>query len=511
MQVTVTNADGLKRELKIQVPAQDLEAKLGAKLDEMKGQVRLKGFRPGKVPVSHLRKTFGKQVMGDVIQETVGETSQKAIEDESLRPAFQPSIDLEGEIQDVIDGKSDLTFKMSFEVIPSFELADFSKLSLERLTAEVKDEDIEESLKRLAENQKNFEPREEGAKAEEGDLLTLDFVGKIDGEAFEGGSAEDANLEIGSGRFIPGFEEQLVGAKAGDDVVVKVTFPEEYGAEHLAGKDAVFEVKVKEVKAPAEVKLDDELAKRFGLESMEKLREALAEQMKGEYARMSRQHLKRAMLDKLDELHDFELPPTMVEQEFNQIWHQFEHELQHQNKTAADLDEPEEEVRAEYRKIAERRVRLGLLLAEVGDKNSISVTDQELNQALAERARQFPGQERQLYQYYQQNPQAVQELRAPIFEDKVVDFIAELADVQDKVVSRDELFTDPDADEHDHHDHHDHDHDHDHDHGDEKPAQKAAATTPAATKAAAGKDAGDKKPAAKKAPAKKTAAKKKDD
>ncbi len=503
MQVTVTNADGLKRELKVQVPAQELESKLGAKLEEMKGQVRLKGFRPGKVPLSHLRKTFGKQVMSEVIQETVGETSQKAIEEESLRPAFQPAIDLEGEIQDVIDGKSDLTYKMSFEVIPAFDLTDFSKMSLERLTAEVKDEDVDESLKRLAENQKNFEPREEGAKAEEGDLLTLDFVGKIDGEAFEGGSAEDANLEIGSGRFIPGFEEQLVGAKAGDEIEVKVTFPEEYGAEQLAGKDAVFDVKVKEVKAPAELELNDELAKRFGLESLEKLREALAEQMKGEYDRMSRQHMKRAMLDKLDELHDFELPPTMVEQEFNQIWQQFERELQQQNKTAADLDEPEEEVRAEYRKIAERRVRLGLLLAEVGEKNSITVTEQELNQALAERARQFPGQERQLYQYFQQNPQAVQELRAPIFEDKVVDFIAELADVTDKVVSRDELFTDPDADEHDH------DHDHDHDHGDEKPAKKKAAPKKAAAKKDdAKKDAkkdegGEKKPAAKKAPAKK--------
>ncbi|MDX5365439.1 MAG: trigger factor, partial [Alphaproteobacteria bacterium] len=299
MQVTVTNADGLKRELKVQVPARDLEAKLGAKLDELKNQVRLKGFRPGKVPLSHLRKTFGKQVMGEVIQETVGESTQKAIEGESLRPAFQPSIDLEGEIQDVIDGKSDLTFKMSFEVIPTFDLADFSKVSLERLTADVKDEEIDEALKRLAENQKNFEARAEGAKAETGDLLTIDFVGKIDGVAFDGGSAEDANLELGSGRFIPGFEEQLVGAKVGDDVEVKVTFPAEYGAEHLAGKDAVFDVKVKEVKAPAEVKVDDEFAKRFGLESLEKLREALSEQMKSDYARMSRQHLKRAMLDKL--------------------------------------------------------------------------------------------------------------------------------------------------------------------------------------------------------------------
>ena len=489
MQVTVTNADGLKRELKVQVPAQDLETRLSAKLDEMKTQVRLKGFRPGKVPAAHLRKTFGRQVMGDVIQQAVGESSQKALEDEALRPAFQPAIDLEGEIEQVLDGKADLTFKMSFEVIPTFELTDFSKITLERPTAEVQDEDIEEALKRLAENQKNFEARAEGEKAETGDLLMIDFVGKIDGVAFEGGSAEDAGLEIGSGRFIPGFEEQLVGAKVGDDVEVKVAFPADYGAEHLAGKDAVFDVKVKEVKAPAEVKIDDEFAKRFGFDDLAKLREALVEQMKGDYARMSRMHLKRNMLDKLDEAHDFELPPTMVEQEFEQIWRQFEHELSHQSKTVADLDQPEEEVRADYRKIAERRVRLGLLLAEVGDKNSITVTEQELNQALAERARQFPGQERQLYEFFQKNPQAVQELRAPIFEDKVVDFIAELAKVEDKVVSRDELFTDPDADEHDHEHVHDencnHDHDHDHDHGEEakKPAKKAAAKKPAAKKA----------------------------
>ena len=483
MQVTVTNTDGLKRELKIQVPAQDLEARLGAKLEEMKNQVRLKGFRPGKVPVSHLRKTFGKQVMGEIIQEAVGESSQKALADEALRPAFQPSIDLEGEIQEVMDGKADLTFKMSFEVVPTFDLADFSKVSVERLVAEVKDADIDEALKRLAENQKNFEPRAEGAKAEDGDLLTIDFVGRIDGVAFDGGSAEDANLELGSGRFIPGFEEQLVGVKVGDEKTVNVTFPAEYGAEQLAGKDAVFDVKVKEVKAPAEVAIDDELAKRFGFDALDKLREALAEQIKSDYTRMSRAHMKRAMLDKLDELHDFELPPSMVEQEFEQIWQQFQHELSHQNKTADDLDEPEDEVKAEYRKIAERRVRLGLVLAEVGEKNSISVTEQELSQALAERARQFPGQERQLYQYYQQNPQAVQELRAPIFEDKVVDFIAELADVTDKHVSRDELFADPDAEEHVH----DENCDHDHDHGEAKPAKKAAAKKPAAKKPAAKK------------------------
>nr|WP_167095242.1 trigger factor [Parvibaculum indicum] len=460
MQVTVTNADGLKRELKIEVPAGELEGKLSSKLEELKNQVRLKGFRPGKVPMSHLRKTFGKQVMSEVIQETVSESSQKALEEQELRPAYQPNIDLEGEVEQVMEGNADLAYKMTFEIVPAIELADFSTISIEKPVAEVTDEEVQDSLKRLAENQKNFEARAEGEAAENGDQLIIDFIGKIDGEAFEGGSAEGAAIELGAGQFIPGFEEQLVGAKAGDAVDVKVTFPADYGAEHLAGKDAVFEVNVQEVKAPAEVTIDDEFAKRFGLDDLEKLKEILTEQIKSDFDRMSHQHLKRAMLDKLDELHEFELPPAMVQQEFDAIWHQLEHELEHQNKTVADMDEPEEKVREEYNKIAERRVRLGLVLAEVGEKNSISVTEQELSQALSERARQFPGQERQLYEFYQQNPQAVQELRAPIFEDKVVDYISELATVTEKPVSKDELFEDPDADVPGHN--HDHDHDHDH-------------------------------------------------
>lgn len=506
MQVTVTSADGLKRELSVQVPASDLEARVNAKLGDMKNSVRLKGFRPGKVPVAHLRKTFGKQVMTEVIQEAVGETSQKALEEQSLRPAQQPEINLEGEIAPVVEGKADLAYKMTFEIIPPFEMADFAKLEVERPVAEVSDADVDEALQRLAENQKNFAPKAEGAAAEEGDLLTIDFIGRIDGVAFDGGTANDAKLEIGSGRFIPGFEDQLKGVKAGDKVDVKVTFPADYGAENLAGKDAVFEVTVKAVEAPAEATVDDEFAKRFGFDALDKLREAMQQQIKADFANMSRMHLKRSLLDALDSAHSFELPPSMVEQEFNQIWSQFEHELQHQGKTAADLDEPEEKVRDEYRKIAERRVRLGLVLAEVGERNKISVTEQELSQALAERARQFPGQERQVYEFYQRNPQAIAELRAPIFEEKVVDFITELAKVTDKVVSRDELFADPDADEHEHHHHdhdhdhdhghhhHDHDHDHDHDHGEAKPAKK---------KAAAKAEGEEKKPAAKKAAPKK--------
>lgn len=308
MQVTVTNADGLKRELKIEVPAGELEEKLGSKLEELKNQVRLKGFRPGKVPMSHLRKTYGKQVMSEVIQETVGESSQKALEEQELRPAYQPNIDLEGEVEQVMEGNADLAYKMTFEIVPAIELADFSKISIEKPVAEVTDEEVQDSLKRLAENQKNFEARAEGEAAENGDQLIIDFIGKIDGEAFEGGSAEGAAIELGAGQFIPGFEEQLVGAKAGDAVDVKVTFPADYGAEHLAGKDAVFEVNVQEVKAPAEVTIDDEFAKRFGLDDLAKLKEILTEQIKADFDRMSHQHLKRAMLDKLDELHDFELP-----------------------------------------------------------------------------------------------------------------------------------------------------------------------------------------------------------
>jgi len=480
MQVTVTSTDGLKRELKVAVPAKDLEARVGEKLDELKNTIRLKGFRPGKVPLAHIKKTYGKQVMSEVIQDTVGTSSQQALEQQSLRPALQPTIDLEGEIEPVLEGKADLTYKMTFEIIPAIEFADFGKLEIERLVSEPTDADIDEAMQRLADNQKNFAPKATGEAAATGDMLTIDFLGKIDDVAFEGGTAEDAKLEIGSGRFIPGFEDQLTGAKAGDKVDVKVTFPAEYGAAHLAGKDAVFNVTVKAVEAPAPVAIDDEFAKRFGFEELAKLREALSTQISSDYTRMSRMHMKRSMLDALDAAHSFELPPSMVEQEFNQIWGQFEQEMKSQNKTAADLDEPEDDIKAEYRKIAERRVRLGLLLAEVGERNKIQVAENELSQALAERARQFPGQERMVYEFYQKNPNAIAELRAPIFEDKVVDFIAELAKINDKTVTRDELFADPDVEEHEHvHDencNHDHDHDHhDHDHGDAKPAKKKAA------------------------------------
>lgn len=483
MQVTETVSEGLKRELTITIGAGTLNERVEGKLDAMKDQVRLKGFRPGKVPAAHLRRTFGRQVMTEVIQETVTSSSAEALQERELRPALQPEINLDGEIESVIDGKADLVFKVAFEIVPAFEIADLSKIELERPTAEVSDEDISEALERLASAQKNFEPKD--GKAAEGDLVVIDFIGRIDGEAFDGGTAEDARLELGSGQFIPGFEDQLVGTKAGDKKDVTVTFPEEYGAEHLAGKEAVFETTVKGVEAPGEVTIDDAFAEKFGMENLDKLKEAISQQIKGDYDQVSMAKMKREMLDRLDELHSFELPPTLVEQEFDQIWHQFEHELEHEGKTIADADQPEEELRAEYRTIAERRVRLGLVLSEIGSKNELKVEDAEVNRAIAQRAQQFPGQERQVYEFYTKNPQAIAEIRAPLFEDKVVAFVAEMAKVTDKIISKEELLSNPDDED-----------------GDDAAAEKKPAKKKAATKKAAAK-----KPAAKKKAAPKKAAK----
>ncbi|MDF1686244.1 MAG: trigger factor [Parvibaculaceae bacterium] len=492
MQVTEISAEGLKRELSVTVAAQDLETRLAAKLDEMKDQVRLKGFRPGKVPVAHLRNTYGKQVMTEIIQEMIGESSQKALQDKDLRPAMQPAIDFEGGLDGVVEGKDDLVYNMKFEIIPEITLADFSTLKLERPVAEVDDAEVEESIERLASQQKSFETKE--GKAEDGDLVVIDFVGTVDDVAFEGGTAEGASLEIGSGQFIPGFEEQLIGASAGDDVSVNVTFPADYGSEELAGKDAVFAVKVNEVKAAGEAVIDDEFAQKFGMEDLSKLKDAVRDQIGSDYNNFSRARMKRAMLDELDGLHSFELPPTLVEQEFGQIWQQFEQELQEQGKTIADADESEEKLREDYKVIAERRVRLGLVLAEVGEKNQIQVSDMELNQAIAERARQFPGQEKQVYEYFTKDAQAMAQVRAPLFEEKVVDFIAELATVTDVTISKDELMKDPDAPEEEA--------------AADKPKAKKAAAKKTATKKTAAKKTATKKTAAKKTATKKTAAKK---
>ena len=481
MEVTESLSEGLKRELKIVLAANELEDQLATRLNEIKGQVRLNGFRPGKVPVSHIRKIYGRSVMAEVVQKAVTDSSQKALDERSERPAYQPEISLpedQDKMESVIEGQADLAYTMAFEIVPEFEIQDFSALKLERPTTAVEDSHIDESIGQLTQQYREFEPRGEKDKAETGDRVIIDFVGRIEGDAFEGGSQEDAPLELGSNTFLPGFEDQLVGSKAGDEVTVKVSFPEEYGVEYLAGKPAEFEVKVKEVARPADAEVNEEFANRLGFEDLAKMREAISDRVSQEFDMVSKAQLKRQLLDKLDEVYDFALPQRLVDQEFEQIWEQVTRELEQSEKTFEDEDTTEDEAREEYRGIAERRVRLGLVLGEIGEKSDVSVSDEEVNRALMERIRQFPGQEKQVYDFYQQNPQALLELRGPIFEQKVVDYIVEQADVTDKKVSKDELFKDPE------------------DEAEEKPKKASAKKKAPAKKAPA------KKPAAKKAAAK---------
>ena len=481
MEVTESLSEGLKRELKIVLAANELEDQLATRLNEIKGQVRLNGFRPGKVPVSHIRKIYGRSVMAEVVQQAVTDSSQKALDERSERPAYQPEISLpedQDKMESVIEGEADLSYTMAFEIVPEFEIQDFSALKLERPTTEVEDSHIDESIGQLTQQYREFEPRGEKDKAETGDRVIIDFVGRIEGDAFEGGSQEDAPLELGSNTFLPGFEDQLVGTKAGDEVTVKVSFPEEYGVEYLAGKPAEFEVKVKEVARPADAEVNEEFANRLGFEDLAKMREAISDRVAQEFDMVSKAQLKRQLLDKLDEVYEFALPQRLVDQEFEQIWEQVTRELEQSEKTFEDEDTTEDEAREEYRGIAERRVRLGLVLGEIGEKSDVSVSDEEVNRALMERIRQYPGQEKQVYDFYQQNPQALLELRGPIFEQKVVDYIVEQADVTDKKVSKDELFKDPE------------------DEAEEKPKKASAKKKAPAKKAPA------KKPAAKKAAAK---------
>jgi trigger factor len=444
MNITETVSEGLRREYKIVIPQNDLDQKLTGAIEEMKPRVHLKGFRPGKAPVSFLKRTYGKSMMPEIVQTAVNESSQEAIKSHDLKPAFPPRIDLVSEFQQVVDGKSDLEFTVKVDLMPDFEVADIAKLNVERLTSDIADADVDEAIKRLAEQSRTYSPRGEGEGAEKDDVADIDYVGRIDGEEFEGGKAEDFGLLLGSGRFIPGFEDQLIGVKKGETREVKVTFPADYPQAKLAGKDAVFTVSVKDVKRPDEAAIDDELAKKLGLDTLATLKERVREQLKSDYSRASRLHLKRRILDALDEAHSFTLPPTMVEGEFEGIWKQVEAELQREGKTAADEGKTEEELKKEYQAIAERRVRLGLVLAKIGEQNGLTVAPDEVQRAIAQRARQFPGQEQQVYNFYASNPQAQAEIRAPIFEDKIVDFIAELAQVNERKVDRETLFMDPD-------------------------------------------------------------------
>jgi len=441
MQVTETSSAGLKREYRVVVPATDLEAKVNERLDDLKGRVQLRGFRPGKVPVAHLKRLYGKSAMAEVIEAAVREANSKIITDHGYKLAVEPKVVLpteEGTVEGVIEGKADLSYMVEMEIMPAITLADFKTIKLTRLTAEVSDDEIDKALQTIADQNRPFVAKAEGAA--NGDRVTIGFEGSIDGTPFEGGSGEDVPLIMGAGQFIPGFEEHLVGLKAGESKTFDVKFPDDYRASHLAGKNATFAVTVKAVDAPGAVNIDDEFAKTLGLESLAKLKDAVKDRIAREHAMASRQKLKRALLDQLDERHKFEPPPSLVEQEFNNVWSQVENDLKQQNRTFADEGTTEEKAREEYHGIAERRVRLGLVIAEIGEKNNIKVTDDQLRAAMMEQVRQFPGQERQIWEYYQKNPNAIAALRAPLFEDKVVDFLVELAGVTDKPVSRDELF-----------------------------------------------------------------------
>ena len=433
MQVNETLNEGLKRGYAITVTAAELEAKVNEKLAEAQPEVEMKGFRKGKVPMALLKKQFGQKVMGEAMQESIDGAMQEHFEKSGDRPAMQPDVKMANE--DWKEG-DDVEVTMTYEALPEIPEVDLSSITLEKMVVKADDAAVEEALANLAETAQDFEAREEGAKAEDGDQITFDFLGKVDGEAFEGGAAEDYPLVLGSNSFIPGFEEQLVGVVAGDEKDVTVSFPEDYQAPHLAGKEAVFECKVKEVKKPVAAKVDDELAKKFGAEDLAALKSQIAERLEAEYAGASRAVMKRGLLDALDGLVSFDLPPSLVEAEAAQIAHQLYHE---DNPDDHGHDHGEIETTDEHKKLAERRVRLGLLLAELGQKAEVEVTDAEMTQAIMNQARQYPGQERQFFEFVQQNQQMQQQLRAPIFEDKVVDHIASQAQVTEKEVSKEDL------------------------------------------------------------------------
>ena len=433
MQVTETLNEGLKRGYTMKLSAQELDDKVMDKLKEAQPDVEMKGFRKGKVPLPLLKKQFGERVMGEAMQEAVDGAMSQHFEEKGERPAAEPAVKMVNE-----DWKpgDDVEVEMTYEALPDIPEVDLSKVKAEKLVVKAGDAEVDEALQNLASSAQNFKDRKKGSKAKDGDQVTIDFVGRVDGEAFEGGSAEDYPLTLGSNSFIPGFEEQLVGVKVDEEKVVEVSFPEEYQAPHLAGKDAEFTCTVKAVKEPVAAEIDDALAEKFGAESLDALKEQIAERLEAEYAGAARAVMKRGILDQLDGLVSFELPPSMVEAEANQIAHQLWHE---ENPDVQGHDHPEIEPTDEHKTLAERRVRLGLLLADLGQKAEVQVTDQEMTQAVMEQARQYPGQEREFFEFVQKNPQMRQQLRAPIFEDKVIDHIASEAKITEKEVSKDEL------------------------------------------------------------------------
>ncbi|PCD03605.1 trigger factor [Sphingomonas spermidinifaciens] len=530
MQTVETLNEGLKRAYTLTITAGEIDGKVDAEVKRVAPQIRMPGFRPGKVPANLVRKMHGEAIAQDALNSSIQEGIQKLIAEQQLRPAMQPSV----ELADGYARGKDAEVKVELEVLPQVPTPQIEGLKLERLVVPVADERVDEQLNQLASGQKKWEEAEDRA-AETGDLVVMDFVGKVDGTPFDGGTGEDMSVEIGTGRLIPGFEDQLVGVKAGDEKQIEVTFPEDYGVDTLSGKPATFDLKIKSVKTAGETAIDDDFAKSLGLESLDQLKGLLRGQLENETGQLTRTHMKRKLLDQLAEGHDFEVPPSMVEAEFAQIWQQLEHEASHEADPEAAMKELESE-RGDYRKIAERRVRLGLLLSEIGQANGIEVSQAEMQRLVAQAAQQYRPEDRERFvQYIQQEPMAAAQLRAPLYEDKVVDFLFGKADVTEREVTREELEAAIEAEDGDVPHVHGPDcgHDHDHDHAPAKkkpvakkakaaevtdkdvepaaadaPAEAAAPKKKAATKKAAEAPA-EEAPAAEEAPKKKAAPKKK--
>jgi trigger factor len=487
MQVIETLAEGLKRELKVVIPAKDMEARMNERLEEVKGRVRINGFRPGKVPPAHLKKMYGKSVMAELVNEIIREQPTSILTERGEKSATQPEIAMtedEKEADKILNAQADFEFTLSYEVIPAIELKDVSGIQVTREVVEIPESEIDEQIGRIAESTRTYE--EKKGKAADGDRVTMDYEGKVDGVPFEGGKDSNAELVLGSGRFIPGFEDQLVGVKAGDEKTITVTFPADYPAANLAGKEATFDVVVKAVAAPGKLEINDELASKLGLESEAKLREIVRGQIESQFGNITRQKLKRQILDQMDELYSFDVPQRLVDAEFEQIWRQINADLTQSGKTFEDEDTTEEKAREEYRKLAERRVKLGLVLSEIGEKVGVEVTEDEMNKALYAQISQFPGQEKEIIEYFRKTPGAIAGIRAPIFEEKVVDHLLGEIKVTDKTVTKDELMAD--------------------DEDGDKPAKEAKSSKKkAAAKADAGDEASAEAAPKKKAPAKKKA------
>lgn len=434
MQVTEEKNEGLQREFVITLEANEIDEKVQSRLREIGKNQKIPGFRPGKAPMSILRQRFGQAVMGEVLERAVSESSQQVMQERSLNPAGQPDIQLES-----FEQGQDLVYRMKVELLPDIEPMDFSQIQVTTQKIEVPDHEVDEALERLASQQKESKPVEQPRPADKGDILVVDFSGEVDGEKYPGMEAEDHHLELGSNRFVEGFEDQLVGAQPGEEKTVEVTFPEGYMNSQLSGKTAQFHVKVKELREAEPVEINDELAQKFGEEDLNSLKERVRDQIRQDYERLTRQRTKRQLLDQLAEGHSFDVPPSMVDSEFNAIWQQIEQDRQNGQLDAEDAEKSEEQLQEEYKQIAERRVRLGLLLSEVGRNQQIDVSQEELNKALIEEVQRYPGREREVFEHYQNNQDALQNLRAPIYEDKVIDYILELANTEERQVTTDQL------------------------------------------------------------------------